>query len=128
MKNLLIASLTLFYFTACSMIPTQTKPVEVITIAEPSPIYHPPLPIELNLADIDWEILTPRIMEEYLSDLENGSAPNTAYYSLTTKDYENLSNNMAEIKRYIKDTLHIIEFYRDYDKEDTDKEKVSDNK
>lgn len=128
MKNLLIASLTLFYFTACSMMPTQTKPVEVITIAEPSPIYHPPLPIELNLADIDWEILTPRIMEEYLSDLENGSAPKTAYYALTSKDYENLSTNMAEIKRYIKDTLHIIEFYRDYDKEDTDKEKVSDNK
>lgn len=108
------------------MIPTQTKPVEVITIAEPTPIYHPPLPIELNLADIDWEILTPRIMEEYLSDLENGSAPETAYYSLTAKEYENLSMNMADIKRYIKETLYIIEFYREYDKPNADKENVSD--
>lgn len=128
MKNLLIASFTLFYLTACSMLPTQTKPVEVITIAEPSPMYHPPLPIELSMADIDWEILTPRIMEEYLSDLHSGSAPETAYYSLTSKDYENLSMNMAEIKRYIKETLHIIEFYRDYDKKDQPKEKVSETK
>jgi len=128
MKNLIIVSFTLFYFTACSMLPTQPKPVEVITVAEPSPMYHPPLPIELSMADIDWEILTPQIMEEYLSDLETGSAPETAYYSLTTKDYENLSMNMAEIKRYIKETLHIIKFYRDYDKQDQPEEKVSDTR
>ena len=91
-------------------------------------MYHPPLPIELSMVDIDWEILTPRIMEEYLSDLETGSAPETAYYSLTSKDYENLSMNMAEIKRYIKETLYIIEFYREYDKVDESKEKVSDTK
>ena len=128
MKNLIIVSFTLFYFTACSMLPTQPKPVEVITVAEPMPMYHPPLPIELNIVDIDWEILTPRIMKEYLSDLEQGSAPPTAYYALTSKDYENLSMNMAEIKRYIKDTLHILEFYRDYDKQDQPEEKVSDTK
>ena len=128
MKNLIIVSFTLFYFTACSALPTQPKPVEVITVAEPSPMYHPPLPIELSMADIDWEILTPQIMEEYLSDLETGSAPETAYYSLTTKDYENLSMNMAEIKRYIKETLHIIKFYRDYDKQDQPEEKVSDTR
>ncbi len=110
------------------MLPTQPKPVEVITVAEPMPMYHPPLPIELNIVDIDWEILTPRIMKEYLSDLEQGSAPPTAYYALTSKDYENLSMNMAEIKRYIKDTLHILEFYRDYDKQDQPEEKVSDTK
>ena len=128
MKNLIIVSFTLFYFTACSVLPTQPKPVEVITVAEPMPMYHPPLPIELNIVDIDWEILTPRIMKEYLSDLEQGSAPPTAYYALTSKDYENLSMNMAEIKRYIKDTLHILEFYRDYDKKDQSLEKVSETK
>ena len=31
--------------------------------------------------------------------------------------------NMAEITRYIKETLGIIEFYREYDKEQEDKEK-----
>jgi hypothetical protein len=41
---------------------------------------------------------------------------------LTSKEYENLSMNMAELKRYIQDSLHIIEFYRDYDAEVQDDE------
>ena len=111
----------------CSMMPN-AKPVEVRTIAEPVPLYHPPLPLEVGLVDIDWEILTPDLMKEYLADYESGSAPAIAYYSLTSKEYENLSMNMAEIKRYMRDTLSIVKYYRDYDKEDNEEEKVSENK
>lgn len=108
--------------TGCSMIPTQTKPVEVVTIAERPPMYHPPLPLELQLVDIDWEVMTPELMEQYLKDIEEGNAPRKAYYSLSSKDYENLSMNMAEITRYLKETLGIIEFYREYDKEENQEE------
>ena len=111
----------------CSMIPT-AQPVKVVTIAEPVPMYHPPLPLELGMVDIDWEILTPMLMNEYLASYEDGSAPATAYYTLTSKEYENLSMNMAEIKRYLRDTLSIIKFYREYGEEKDTAEKVSDNK
>lgn len=117
MKKLLTVSVC-FLFVGCSMIPTQTKPVEVVTIAEPMPIYHPPLPLEVQLVDVDWTVLTPELMAEYLKLLEEGAAPQTAYYALTSKEYENLSMNMAELKRYLKDSLHIIEFYREYGKEE----------
>ena len=114
----IIHSFFVIALTSCSALPLmQSKPVEVVTIAEPMPMYHPPLPMEVQLVDIDWEILTPEIMQEYLNQIDNGAAPETAYYSLTSKDYENLSMNMAEVKRYIRDTLSIIEFYREYDDE-----------
>ena len=122
MKNLLIISFGIL-MTGCSMTPTQTKPVEVVTIAERPPMYHPPLPLELQLVDIDWEVMTPELMEQYLKDIEEGNAPRKAYYSLSSKDYENLSMNMAEITRYLKETLGIIEFYREYDKEEDEEEK-----
>jgi hypothetical protein len=125
-KSIILIS-CLFVIANCSMMPT-AKPVEVVTIAEPVPLYHPPLPLEVGLVDIDWEILTPDLMKEYLENYENGSAPAIAYYSLTSKEYENLSMNMAEIKRYLRDTLSIIKYYRDYDKEDNEEEKVSENK
>ena len=125
-KNIILIS-CLFVITNCSMMPS-AKPVEVRTIAEPVPLYHPPLPLEVGLVDIDWEILTPELMKEYLENYENGSAPAIAYYSLTSKEYENLSMNMAEIKRYLRDTLSIVKYYRDYDKEDNDEEQVSENK
>ena len=105
------------------MIPTQTRPVEVVTIAERVPLYHPPLPMEVQLVDVDWEVMTPELMEEYLKLVEEGNAPRKAYYSLTSKEYENLSMNMAEITRYIKETLGIIEYYRELDDEEDDKEK-----
>lgn len=126
MKAILI-SMCILILTNCSLIP-KAQPVKVVTVAEPVPMYHPPLPLEVQLVDIEWEILTPKLMNEYLSELESGSAPARAYYTLTSKDYENLSMNMAEIKRYLKDTLHVIEFYREYDKKVNDEEKVSDNK
>ena len=125
-KNILYIS-CLLVLANCSMIPTSTKPVEVITIAESVPMYHPPLPLEVQLVDIDWEILTPQLMIDYLASYEDGSAPATAYYSLTSKEYENLSMNMAEIKRYLRDTLSIIKFYREYDKKDNPEENVKDN-
>lgn len=125
-KSIILIS-CLFVIANCSMMPS-AKPVEVVTIAEPVPLYHPPLPLEVGLVDIDWEILTPDLMKEYLENYENGSAPAIAYYSLTSKEYENLSMNMAEIKRYLRDTLSIVKYYRDYDKEDNQEEKVIENK
>ena len=55
------------------------------------------------------------------TDLEEGNAPTNAWYSLTTKGYETLSYNMAEIKRYIRQVLSIIDYYRESDnKEEVD--------
>lgn len=124
MKVLIAISLVILT-TSCSMIPTQTKPIEVVTIAERPPMYHPPLPLELQMEDVDWEILTPELMEEYLKLVEEGNAPRQAYYALTTKEYENLSMNMAEITRYIKETLGIVEFYREYDDDEEEDQKTT---
>jgi len=105
-----------FLVTSCSLLPT--KPVEVNTIALPAPMYHPPLPLEIQAVDIEWKVLTPEIMEEYLKLVQEGKAPAVAYYALTTTQYENLSMSMAEITRYTEDILSIVEYYREYDKDD----------
>ena len=123
MKKIILTASFAALMTSCSMIPSQTKPVEVVTIAERMPMYHPPLPLEVQLVDVDWTVLTPELMEEYLQRIEAGEAPRSAYYALTTKEYENLSMNMAELKRYLKDTLHIIEFYRQYEDDEDEENK-----
>ena len=93
------------------------KPVEVKTIAERPPMYHPPLPMEMQLTDVRFEVLTPDLMREYLTLVEQNKAPAKPYYTLTTKQYENLAMNMAEIKRYTSNIITVVKFYRDYDKE-----------
>ena len=92
------------------------KPIEVITIAKRAPIYHPPLPSAIEGYPVQWTVLNPQLMEEYLADLEQGNAPTNVWYSLTTKGYENLSNNMADIKRYLRQILSIVDYYKKSDK------------
>ena len=121
--RILFISFTLLTLSACSMFQfggAKTKPVEVVNIEERPPMFHPPLPMEMQMVNFDWEILTPDIMKEYLQLIEEGKAPKQAYYALTTKDYENISNNMAEIKRYTRDILAIVEYYRSLDDEEED--------
>ena len=66
----IIHSFFVIALTGCTSFPLmQSKPVEVVTIAEPMPMYHPPLPMEVQLVDIDWEILTPELMQEYLNQV-----------------------------------------------------------
>ncbi len=118
MKNLTtLIALTLV--SGCSMFgpsrftPPEVKPVEVVTIEKPAPLYHPPLPMRINALPVQWKILTPDTMEAYIVDLKAGEAPVNAWYSLNTKGYENLSNNMAQIQRYIRQVLSVIEYYRE---------------
>ena len=93
----------------------QVAPVEVITITEPAPLYHPPLPEGVSPADIEWIVLNPSVMRQYIEDYDEGNAPAVAYYSLTAQAYENLANNLADIRRYIRQTINIIRYYREQD-------------
>ena len=116
-KIILIVSLALIA-ASCSMMGDRVKPVSVTTIAKQQPMYHPPLPMEVQMDPVDWEILTPDNMVIYLDNLKKGEAPRRAFYTLSSKEYEHLSMDIADITRYIKEVLGIIKFYRDYDKEE----------
>tara|TARA_R100001530_G_scaffold59440_1_gene43084 strand:+ start:193 stop:522 length:330 start_codon:yes stop_codon:yes gene_type:complete len=96
----------------------QVKPVEVVSVAKRAPIYHPPLPEPIESAAIEWRILSPDVMQEYLIAIEAGEEPRAAYYGLTSQGYENLSMTMGEITRYIEQILHIVGYYKELDEEE----------
>jgi hypothetical protein len=116
-----LVGLVLSLLSGCSLLgggsfkPTEVKPVEVVTVVKEAPMYHPPPPGAISAMPVEWTVLTPAIMQEYLDDLEKGEAPMNVWYSLTSKGYENLSYNMAEIKRYLRQTKSIIQYYSETD-------------
>ena len=126
MKHNLIKILTflvLLLVSGCSILGSkrdipEVAPVEVVTVVKKAPIYHPPLPNQIDPVPVEWTVLTPELMQEYLDDLNEVNAPTNAWYSLTTKGYENLSTNMAEVKRYLRQALSILKYYRELDKEE----------
>ena len=62
-------------------------------------------------------------MHDYLDSLEAVNAPKRAFYSLSSKEYQNWSMDMAEITRYTKDILSIIKYYRELDQRETNQVK-----
>ena len=63
MKISLLIISSLFVLGGCSTLP-KTQPVEVRTIAEIPPMYHPPLPLEIQGVAVKWKVLTPEIIKE----------------------------------------------------------------
>ena len=115
--------LVLLLVSGCSILGSkrdipQVKPVEVVTVVKKAPTYHPPLPNQIDPVPVEWTVLNAELMQEYLDDLNEGTAPTNVWYALTTKGYENLSINMAEVKRYLRQTLNILKYYRELDKEE----------
>ena len=102
----------------------QVDPVEVVRVGGAA------LPFTIRLCRIalrrcqsNGQSLLPLQMQEYLDDLNEGSAPSNAFYGLTSKGYRIFSWwLMAEVKRYIRQALSIIEYYRKLDKEDSDEQ------
>lgn len=93
----------------------EVKPVEIITIEKPAPVYHPPFPNEIQFNPVEWKVLTPETMDVYLTELRSGEVAPQAWYGLTSKGYENLSGNMADIKRYLRQVLSVVQYYRELD-------------
>ena len=115
--------LVLLLVSGCSILGSkrdipQVKPVEVVTVVKKAPTYHPPLPNQIDPVPVEWTVLNAELMQEYLDDLNEGNAPTNVWYALTTKGYENLSTNMAEVKRYLRQALNILKYYRELDKEE----------
>ena len=82
--------LVLLLVSGCSLLSSkrdipEVKPVEVVTIVEKAPVYHPPLPNQIDPVPVEWTVLNPELMQEYLDDLEDGNAPTNAWYSLSSK-------------------------------------------
>ena len=115
--------LILLLVSGCSMFGSsrdipEVAPVEVVTVVKKAPTYHPPLPNEIDPVPVEWTVLNPELMQGYLDDLNEGNAPTNVWYALTTKGYENLSTNMAEVKRYLRQVLSILKYYKELDEEE----------
>lgn len=95
--------------------PEPVKPIEVITVPAPFTIYHPPLPQEIVLEDVQWHVITFENLEEKIKELEKLQSIGFVVFAITPQSYENLSYNMQELRRYIRQQNNIIVYYRNID-------------
>jgi len=105
-SSLLLLSLLV---SSCASWPKLTQ-IEVQTVEVERNIPIQNRPRQLNLSNITWYVVTKENFEEFKKryEKENGMF---LFYVISVKDYESLSLNMAEIKRYIEQQKQIIIYY-----------------
>ena len=93
-KSCLIALLVL----ALSSCGTTQKPTEIITKPVQVSIKQIPDPKPIVMNDIHWKVI---------------NINNKIYYGMSVSDYQLLSMNMLELKRYITEQKNIIYYYKE---------------
>lgn len=67
----------------------------------------------INTRNVEWKIITPENIDEIFKEMTS-SNQQPVLFALTTSGYENVSLNMAEIMRLIREKDAIIVAYKNY--------------
>ena len=112
LRYLLILSLILLS-SSCSLLNRQPEE-KIVTVTK---IVQPIIPVverpkQLDLSDVDWYVVTERNMEEFLGKFEKDNG-DIVFMAISVRGYENISLNLADLRRYILQQKEIIIYYED---------------
>ena len=121
--SLLLAT-ALLLTSGCSTFIPEPKVVTVTKTIERT-IPTVPFPKQVQLNDIKIYVVSKENYEEFVKEFEakNGG---DAYIAISVKDYENLSLNFAELRRYIEQQKQIILYYEEAVKPTEERETKND--
>lgn len=94
---------------SCSLIPT--KQIQVSAKPIERQIVQPIMPREIDLKQPQWIAVTPDNWEDQLALIEEQEGE-LVFLAMTIPDYEVMSYNMQEIKRYITELKDVVVYYR----------------
>ena len=98
--------------TGCSLL---SKPEEVVvtnTVIKAPNIPLQPSPRPVNMIDIKWYTVTTDNIDEFEKNFENDNG-DLVFFAISVPHYQNLSLNLAEIRRYLEQQQSIILYYED---------------
>ena len=103
-----IVLLTSLALMGCSLMPEPKVVTVTKTVKTQVPIQARPKQVQLN--DVKIWVVSKVNYEEFIKEYakKNGG---DSYIALSVKDYENLSLNFAELRRYIEQQKQIIVYY-----------------
>ena len=108
-SSLLLVTLLL---SSCSTFYKEPE-IKVVTKLEKTVVPIVPMPKPVQMNDIKIYVVSPEEnLEEFKKEFEakNGA---DSYIAISVKDYENLSKNFAELRRYIEQQKQIILYYEE---------------
>lgn len=106
-KHLLILSLLLLALSSgCASTPDVVE--KVVYVPLEVPVKERPQPVELY--GVDWYVVTEDNVDQFLRQYQDKTG-DVVFIALSVPHYENMSLNLAELKRYIEQQQAIIVYY-----------------
>jgi hypothetical protein len=95
--------------SSCSLIPT--KEIQVTAKPMERTIVQPIMPREISLSNPTFIVITPDNWEEQLARIEEQEGE-LVFLAMTIPDYEVMSMNIQELRRYITELKDVVVYYR----------------
>jgi len=105
--KILSLSLAIISLAGCSLLSENVR-TETVYVKQDIPLQSRPKPIELD--DVQFYAVSEKNIDEFLKTFEDKYG-NIVFFAITVPDYETLSLNIAEIKRYIEQQKALILYY-----------------
>ena len=105
----IVVGLAVVLLVGCASTPVKevvikTKPIE-IEIAQPD------RPREVKLERPEWFVVNTSTLEEFLEKVRKIQSDEPVFFAFTPQDYEKMSYNLQEIRRYVLQQNEIIVYY-----------------
>ena len=102
--------------------------VEIVAKPIERNIVQPIMPREIDLKEVMWLTITPENFEAQFKVIEEQEGE-LVFLAMTIPDYEVMSYNMQELKRYITELKDVVVYYREVttNESNSDKETQSNN-
>ena len=95
--------------TAC--VSTPITEVEIITKPIEIEIAQPERPREVKLERPRWFVVNSSNLEEFLAEIKRIQSDEPVFFAFTPQDYEKMSYNLQELRRYVLQQNEIIVYY-----------------
>ena len=128
MKSKILASaLILSTISGCSLLPQPPREVEIITKPVEIVITQPIMPRSLDLKEPNWYVVSDSTIankdglypegytyfDKFVEDIKKKHGGDLVFVAMSVADYELMSYNTQELKRYISQLGEVIIYYRD---------------
>lgn len=107
-SRIILTLSSILFLAGCA----STRQIDVATTPTELRIYQPARPAPVKLNNVKFRVVTKENLDQFIAEqAKKQGNSNPVFVVISTKDYETLSLNLAELKRYIDQQREIIVYY-----------------
>ena len=116
----IVSALAILTISGCSLLSQQPREVEIITKPVQINITQPTLPRPVELKEPRWYVVSDTkiagedrtYLDKFIEDIKKQHGGDVVFIAMSIADYELMSYNTQELKRYINQLGEVVVYYR----------------